>query len=145
MSDLYELQLAWELGDTLPGEVLDDLRWHMGLQGEDPLDGDLECEPLLAARGSASRIGGALFGELVRGRRGWSVTVRQEMHVEELPELHDLLRRLAAHSPSIDPVGQLRHYEDHVPELLVIQAGVVARQPLEVAESEPVAFPYDLF
>ncbi|AZQ73333.1 MULTISPECIES: hypothetical protein [Streptomyces] len=145
MSDLYELQLAWELGDTLPGEVLDDLRWHMGLQGEEPLDGDLEREPLLAARGPALRIGGVLFSELARGRRGWSVTVRQEMHAEELPELHDLLSRLAAHAPSIDPVGQLRHYEGHVPELLMVQAGAVTRQPLHLIESEAVPFSRDLF
>ncbi|MEU3354180.1 hypothetical protein [Streptomyces sp. NPDC037389] len=142
MSDLYELQLAWELGDAVPEEVLDDLRWHLGLQDVGSSDGDgSECEPLLAGRGPASRIGGVLFGALARGPRGWSVTVRQEVHAEELSELDQLLSRLAAHTAIVNgPVGQLRFYEDDAPDLLVAEAGAIARQPLRSAGSELVPF-----
>ncbi|MCA6094093.1 hypothetical protein LE181_18235 [Streptomyces sp. SCA3-4] len=142
MSDLYELQLAWELGDALPGEVLDDLRWHLGLlQDIGPLGDDVdECGPLLAARGPASRIGGFLSGELTQGQRGWSVTLRQEVHAEELPELDELLNGVAPYAPESGPVGHLRFHEDEVPDLLAVQSGVVVRQPLHPAGSELVPF-----
>ncbi|MEV4443365.1 hypothetical protein AB0K09_31090 [Streptomyces sp. NPDC049577] len=141
MSDLYELQLAWELGDTLPGELLDELRWHLGLphnqeQKQEPAPGDpAEKDPLLAGRGPASRIGGTLGSELARGRRGWSLTTRQEVHAEMLSGLHRLLKRLIAHTAATGPVGHIRFYEDDVPDLLVVHGGEILRQPLRLAGS----------
>ncbi|MEW2577395.1 hypothetical protein [Streptomyces syringium] len=144
MSDLYELQLVWELGDTVPSDVLDELRWHLGLpQDTEALtgrDGNIDQEPLLDGKGPARRIDGTLSGELVRGRHGWSLTARQERHAEELPELCALLNRLAAVSHGTGPVGQLRHYEDDIPDLLVNDSGAVVRRLLRPDDSGCVPF-----
>lgn len=142
MSDLYELQLTWELGDALPRDILDSLRWHLGLPqtaGSLPDDGAAE-EPLLASRGPALRIGGTLNGELAIGPRGWFLTARQELHAEELPELHQLMSGLATHSSPVRPVGHLRFHEDDVPDLLVVRSGTIVREQPHPASRPHIPF-----
>ncbi|MEU4208765.1 hypothetical protein AB0F13_01970 [Streptomyces sp. NPDC026206] len=135
MSDLYELQLAWELDDTLPGEVLDELRWHLGLRP--PAGSDLDREPLLALQGGALRIGGILGSEFQPGERGWYLAARQELHAQELPDLYELLSSVAPYAVTTDPVGQLRHYEDDIADLLLVHGGTVVRQPQHPADAQP--------
>ncbi|NJP82654.1 hypothetical protein HCK01_36165, partial [Streptomyces sp. AA8] len=84
MSDIYELQLALDLPGSLPETDLDLLRRHLSDEGgdaghdeDDEEAGGPETYPLLASRGPAWRIGGALVGELCRGPRGWALTARQ--------------------------------------------------------------------
>ncbi len=132
MSDLFDFELAWDLDDALPDDLLAELRWQL-----EPDPGE---ERLLSQRGPAWRIGGTLHGALVRTRRGWSLTVRQELHAECLDDLAELLARLAAHSGAEGPVGRLRFYEDEVPDLLVVRAGAMARQAPGATAREAVPF-----
>ncbi|MBT2458907.1 hypothetical protein [Streptomyces sp. ISL-86] len=145
MGDMYAVDLALDLRPSVLGAVLDDLRWHLGLTGGGAGgdgDGDFEDEadgpegamgdayPLLAERGPAWRIGGVLVGELSPTAGGWSLTVRQEVHAELLPELETLVERLARHSPTEGVIGQIRFYEEYVPELLLNRAGTLVRMAL---------------
>lgn len=136
MSDVYAVDLALDLGDFVPSAVLADLRWHLGLEadgGSGADDAVDEVFPLLSARGPASRLGGVLVGELVRTRSGWSLTARQEVHAEVLPEFDSLVGRLARNSSTEGVIGQVRFYEDDVPELLVNRSGVLVRMSLTSA------------
>ncbi|MFD4949534.1 hypothetical protein ACFVYE_47045 [Streptomyces sp. NPDC058239] len=136
MSDVYAVDIALDLRASVPSAVLADLRWHLGI--EDSADGpadDMTDEigdmfPLLAARGPAVRIGGVLVGELVPTADGWSLTARQEVHAESLPELDSLAERLAWHSGTEGVIGQIRFYEEDVPDLLVNRAGELMKLAL---------------
>ncbi|MFF4163371.1 hypothetical protein [Streptomyces sp. NPDC001741] len=138
MGDLFVVDLALDLGAATPGEFVDGLRWHLGTDAgghEDakgaPAGRPADACPLLADRGPAARTGGLLVGELSRGEKGWSLTVRQEVHAESLPDLEPLLEQLARHSRTEGVIGQIRFYEDHVPELLISEAGALVRMGLE--------------
>ncbi|MCX5343922.1 hypothetical protein [Streptomyces atratus] len=134
MSDVYAVDLALDLRASAPSAVLADLRWHLGIKdaADDPAD-DMTGEigdmfPLLAARGPAARIGGVLVGELARTADGWSLTARQEVHAESLPELDSLVVRLARNSGTEGVIGQIRFYEEDVPDLLVSRAGELVKR-----------------
>ncbi|MET9589602.1 hypothetical protein ABZY45_01355 [Streptomyces sp. NPDC006516] len=138
MGDLFVVELALDLGAATPGEVVDGLSWHLGTgpRGHEvatatPVDRLDEACPLLADRGPAARTGGLLVGELIPAEQGWSLTVRQEVHAESLPDLDPLLEQLARHSRTGGVIGQIRFYEDHVPELLISEAGTLVRMGLE--------------
>ncbi|WP_217253926.1 hypothetical protein [Streptomyces sp. AC602_WCS936] len=120
MADLYELQLTLNLPDSLPSEEVDLLHWHLG-QENGPYDGDAYDDPLLNARGPAHRIEGALVGELCPNERGWSLTVRQEVHPDEFDDLRRLVEWLGARTTSRGAIGYLRFYESTVPDVLIAQ------------------------
>ncbi|WP_327367097.1 hypothetical protein [Streptomyces sp. NBC_01217] len=132
MSDVYAVDLALDLRASVSSAVLADLRWHLGTEdaAEGSADGIGDMAPLLAERGPAMRIGGVLVGELARTADGWSLTARQEVHAELLPELDSLAERLAWHSRTEGVIGQIRFYEEEVPDLLVNRAGELMRTAL---------------
>ncbi|MEE1762019.1 hypothetical protein [Streptomyces sp. SP18BB07] len=134
MGDYYELQLSLDLPVSLPAEDLTLLRWHLGEGGDDRFgdNGDGERQgayeyPLLAQRGAARRVGGALVGELCGRERGWALTVRQEVHPDQFDDLRRLVGWLGARTSTAGVVGHVRFYEEWLPELLIVEAGVVSR------------------
>ncbi|MGW1538967.1 hypothetical protein ACWCPM_01495 [Streptomyces sp. NPDC002309] len=137
MSDVFAVDLALDLTPTAPPAVLDHLRRHLGLDDADDggeAVGDApDFVPLLAGRGPAVRIGGVLTAELLQGDGRWSLTARQEVHAEFLPELDALVEMLAFHARNEGAIGQVRFYEDDVPELLVNRAGALVRVPLQAS------------
>ncbi|MFD5001946.1 hypothetical protein [Streptomyces mutabilis] len=120
MADLYELQLTLNLPDSLPSEEVDLIRWHLG-QENGRYDGDAYDYPLLYTRGPAHRIGGALVGELCSDVKGWSLTVRQEVHPDEFDDLRNMVEWLGARTTTRGTIGYLRFYESHVPDVLIAQ------------------------
>ncbi|MFJ4837567.1 hypothetical protein [Streptomyces sp. NPDC088746] len=130
MGDMYAVELSLNLRATVPSAVVDELEWHLGTE----LTGPGDVFPLLAERGPAWRIGGLLVGELHRTDSGWALTARQEVHAECLPDLEPLLEQLARHSSTEGVIGQIRFYEDHVPELLISEAGTLVRMSLKPDE-----------
>ena len=134
---MYAVDLALDLRASVPSAVFADLRWHLGLEAGEGEDGAGDSDrdmgdmfPLLAARGPAVRIGGVLVGELVRTAGGWSLTVRQEVHAEVLPELEALAERLAWNAGTEGVIGQIRFYEDDVPDLLINRSGTLVKMAL---------------
>ncbi|MFI6089562.1 hypothetical protein [Streptomyces sp. NPDC051218] len=130
MSDLYELQLALNLPDSVSDPDIALLRWHLdGSQEASQAENFQEVEeyPLLSSTGSASRIGGALVGELQRGPCGWALAVRQEIHPDQFGELHSLLMWLAARTTTIGTIGYLRFLEADIPDVLIADSGTVRR------------------
>lgn len=120
MADLYALDLAFDLLDTTPDDVLAEVRRQLTGDG------------LLSTRGPAWRVGGMLVGEFApTDRGGWALTARQEVHEEQLPELEDLLLLLAPHVRPPGPVGRLRFYEHESPDLLVLREGRVVQLALD--------------
>jgi hypothetical protein len=145
MSDMFAVDLALDLSHTVPSAVLDTLRWHLGFNatnpGADAAEKDVEMPdavPLLSDRGPAARIGGVLTGELLDGAGHWSLTARQEIHAELLPELDSLVAMLAYNAKTEGVIGQVRFYEEDVPELLINRSGALVRMQLRAAD--PTAF-----
>lgn len=136
MSDLYELQLALDMPDSLPASDLALLRWHLGESGEESQESD--AYPLLAARGPAARIGGTLVGDLARGVRGWAFTVRQEVHPDEFDRLRELVEWIAARTSTCGNIGYLRFLEQDVPDVLIADpaSGTAQRLPLTSGSAE---------
>ncbi|MGW0779916.1 hypothetical protein [Streptomyces sp. NPDC002913] len=138
MGDMYAVDLALNLRATVPGALVGELRWHLGSapeagggpSGAPAVVAAEDVFPLLAERGPAARIGGLLTGELHRTGAGWALTARQEVHAECLPDLGPLLEQLARHSGTEGVIGQIRFYEDHVPELLISESGRLVRLSL---------------
>lgn len=144
MGDIYAVDLALNLRATVPDALVDELRWHLGTApgaGGGPSGATAggpaeevalvdDVFPLLAERGPAARIGGLLTGELHRTGAAWILTTRQEVHAESLPDLDPLLEQLARHSGTEGVIGQIRFYEDHVPELLISESGTLVRMSL---------------
>ncbi|MFJ8883789.1 hypothetical protein ACIRJR_10290 [Streptomyces sp. NPDC102402] len=148
MGDMYAVELSLNLRATVPSAFVDALERHLGTAagtggtggtGAGPAEGTAEAPadvfPLLAERGPASRIGGLLVGELHRTDGGWALTARQEVHAECLSDLGPLLEQLARHSSTEGVIGQIRFYEDHVPELLISESGTLVRMSLKPDES----------
>ncbi|GAA0918664.1 hypothetical protein [Streptomyces thermoalcalitolerans] len=139
MSDLFAVDLALDLSPTVPAAVLDVLRRHLGLDtesGESDMGDEMsDFVPLLSCRGPAKRIGGVLTGELVQGDSHWSLTARQEIHAELLPDLEELVEMLARNARTEGVIGQVRFYEDDIPELLISRSGKMVRMPLRAAEA----------
>lgn len=153
MADIYEFVITMDLRDGLSDEEIADLRWHLGL-GPQPerltivtsfpvvTDDDGQPQivddprPLLAQRGAAWKVGGALFGELVRRDEpaaGWALTARQELHPDDFDLVRTLLDWLADHAYYYGAdlaapghshfVGYLRWYEDLQPIPLTFTQG----------------------
>ncbi|MER7176030.1 hypothetical protein [Streptomyces mesophilus] len=145
MSDLFELQLSLDLpGDLSDGE-LSVLRRQLGAEDRDP-PGDMDDPdnwPLFCDRGPATRIGGTLTGDLQHGRRGWSLTVRQEVHPDGFSQLDSLLTWLGARTTTIGTVGSLRFLEDHVPDLFIADAGSITRVTLKQQQAAATLLPYE--
>ncbi|POX41710.1 hypothetical protein C3486_08515 [Streptomyces sp. Ru73] len=135
MGDLYVVDVSLDLRPSVPEAILDDLRWQLGLTGseEESEDAGADEYPVWTGRGPARRIGGVEVGELVQGPNGWAVTVRQEVHAEMMPEVEALIDRLAHHSDTAGVIGQIRFFEDELPELLLNDAGSVVKRPLRYA------------
>lgn len=120
MADLYALDLAFDLLDTTPDDVLTEVRRQLTGAG------------LFSPRGPAWRVGGMLVGEFAPADRGgWALTARQEVHEEQLPDVEDLLLLLAPHIRPPGPVGRIRHYENEAPDLLVLREGRVVQLALD--------------
>jgi hypothetical protein len=137
MSDLFAVDLALDLSPAVPGAVLDTLRWHLGLDATDDTDvaDDMpDLVRLLSGRGPATRIGGVQTGELLQSTDHWSLTARQEIHAEFLPELDSLVEMLAYNAKTEGVIGQVRFYEEDVPELLINRSGTLVRMPLRAAD-----------
>ncbi|MFE7712208.1 hypothetical protein ACFU6I_42145 [Streptomyces sp. NPDC057486] len=136
MSDVYAVDFALDLQASVPSSILADLRWHLGIEAadesgaEDPVGEMGDMFPLLAARGPAVRIGGVLVGEFTRTASGWSLTARQEVHAELLPELDSLAERLAWNSSTEGVIGHIRFYEEDVPDLLINRSGRLVKMSL---------------
>ncbi|MFF0289244.1 hypothetical protein [Streptomyces sp. NPDC005262] len=139
MSDVYAVDFALDLQSSVPSSVLADLRWHLGIEAagesraEDPVGELGDVFPLLAARGPARRIGGVLVGELTRTAGGWSLTARQEVHAELVPELDLLAERLAWNSSTEGVIGQIRFYEEEIPDLFINRSGALVKASLALA------------
>ncbi|MFF1839553.1 hypothetical protein ACFVXE_36100 [Streptomyces sp. NPDC058231] len=73
------------------------------------------------------------MGELVRTAGGWSLTARQEVHAELLPELDSPAERLAWHSSTEEVIGHIRLYEEDVPDLLINRSGRLVKTSLAPA------------
>ena len=156
MSDLHDLLLVLDLRADVSAEEIGELRWHLGLSpaparltivtdyDEVVLDDDGEPArdaagailvesapyPLLAARGPARRMSGALVGTVEPREGGWALTVRQEMHPDEFDHLDQLLAWLAARLlfAGTHFVGYLRHLEDaSAGEVLTVTDGELVR------------------
>lgn len=126
MADTFEVQLALDLPHTLPPPDVALLRWHLGDESEGRPDGARTYEyPLCAERGPARHIGGLQVADLRPTADGWSLTTRQELHPDCLTDLRALLTWLAPRTTTTGPIGHLRFYEDHVPTLLIADAGTV--------------------
>ncbi|WNM30022.1 hypothetical protein RKE30_06205 [Streptomyces sp. Li-HN-5-11] len=139
MSDLFAVDLALDLSPTVPAAVLDRLRRHLGFDvGGDERDAGDETPdfvPLLDRRGPAARIGGVLTGELVQGNGHWSLTARQEIHAELLPDLDELAEMLARNAKVGGVIGQVRFHEEDIPELLINRSGALVKLRLREADS----------
>ncbi|MET7717598.1 hypothetical protein [Streptomyces sp. NPDC005407] len=136
MGDLYVVDVSLNLPTSVPDTVLSDLRWNLGhadAAGEDTCPDEF---PLWAARGPAKRIYGVQIGELIQSYPGWHLTVRQEVHAESLPDVEALIERLAHHSNTEGIIGQIRFFEEDVPDLLINSSGTLVKIPLRYSESE---------
>ncbi|MFF0553409.1 hypothetical protein ACFYUL_31110 [Streptomyces sp. NPDC004311] len=121
MADLYALDLAFDLLEGTPDAVLTEVRRQL-----------VAPDGLLGERGPAWRVGGMLVGEFAANERGgWSLTIRQELHAEQLPEMEDFLVALAPHIRPPGPVGRIRHHEHESPDLLVLREGRVLQLALD--------------
>ncbi|WP_150494482.1 hypothetical protein [Streptomyces kanamyceticus] len=140
MSDIYAFDLALDLPESTPQDVLTTVRWHLGQEqspdGTSSDDDELDTFPLWAARGASHRIGGALWGSLVQGSRGWSLSVRQEIHAEDLPDLKSLVERLVHHVTQEGLIGQVRFHENEMPDLLCKRNGALVQFALRGWEAE---------
>lgn len=131
---MYALDLTLDPRDSVPGAVMADLRWHLGVaDAPEDVEEVEDAYPLLAAGGPAMGIGGVLAGELVRKADGWSLTARQEVHAELLPDLDSLLERLAWPSGTEGTIGFPRFCEEDVPDLLINRSGTLAKECLTSA------------
>ncbi|MGV4891379.1 hypothetical protein ACSR0Z_33305 [Streptomyces viridosporus] len=130
MADIYELQLALDLPDSLPSQDLALLRWHLGEEGGRGDDG--YAYPLWGDRGPALRIGGVLVGELRSDGSGWALTVRQEAHPDEFDDLRRMVLWLGARTTTVGIIGYLRFHEAHLPDVLIARSGAVHRATLRV-------------
>ncbi|KFG10500.1 MULTISPECIES: hypothetical protein [Streptomyces] len=131
MADIYAVDVSMNLAATLPDAVLSELRRHLGHEGtDDGVADDCDDHPVWAARGPARRIGGVLIGELVRTDRGWALAVRQEVHAETMPQVDSLIEVLASHSTTEGAIGQIRFYEDEIPDLLLNRSGELMKVSL---------------
>ncbi|WP_374775136.1 hypothetical protein OG756_21760 [Streptomyces sp. NBC_01310] len=154
MSDLYELMIAVDLRDEVSETERAELSWHLGIgprpenlsivtrfpvvvEDDDgiPVIED-DPHPLLAGRGAASRVGGALCSALASRadlpRKGWSLMSRQELHPDEFEQVGELLCWLAARAhythlrgDGAIGIGFLRFYEAEVPDVLRVENGQV--------------------
>jgi hypothetical protein len=137
MSDVFAVDLALDLSPIVPDAVLAHLRRHLETDSADDDGGEMDWPdfvPLLAERGPAAHIGGLLTGHLHQGPHHWSLTARQEIHAELLPELVALAEMLAFNAGTDGVIGQVRFYEDEIPELLVNRSGTLVKMPLREAE-----------
>ncbi|MEU0454709.1 hypothetical protein ABZ322_17155 [Streptomyces sp. NPDC006129] len=137
MSDVFAVDLALDLSPNLPDAVLAHLRRHLEADSADDDSDEVDWPdfvPLLADRGPAAHTGGLLTGDLHRGPHHWSLTARQEIHAELLPELVALAEMLAFNARTDGVIGQVRFYEDEIPELLVNRSGTLVKVPLREAE-----------
>ncbi|MFE9633192.1 hypothetical protein [Streptomyces sp. NPDC006463] len=75
------------------------------------------------------------MAELARTANGWALTVRYEIHAELMPDFDSLAERLACHSDTEGPIGQIRFYEEDVPEMLINRSGTLVRLPLAPKET----------
>jgi hypothetical protein len=134
---MFAVDLALDLSPAVPEAVLAHLRRHLEDDSTDDAMDEADRPdfvPLPAGRGPATRIGGLLTGELLQGPDHWSLTARQEIHAELLPDLTALAEVLAFHARAEGVIGQVRFYEDDVPELLVNTSGTLVSMPLRAAE-----------
>ncbi len=145
MSDLYELQLSLDLPSDLSNDELKSLRWHLGAEGHEHPDeqDDPNNWPLFCYRGPATRIGGILTGDLHHGPRGWSLTVRQEVHPDGFSHLDSLLTWLGARTTTLGTVGYLRFLEDHLPDLFIADARLITRVTVKQQQAEATLLPYE--
>ncbi len=155
VSDIHELMIAVDLRDEISERELVELSWHLGIgprperlsivtdfpvvvvddSGIPVIEDD--PQPLLAARGAASRVGGVLCSALASRadlpRKGWSLMSRQEIHPDEFEKVGELLCWLAARAHATHVLGDgavgigfLRFYEAEVPDVLQVESGRVA-------------------
>ncbi|EFL16725.1 hypothetical protein [Streptomyces sp. C] len=138
MADLYALELALTLAASTPEPVLALIRDHMEPYAEDAdsdsdSDGDEYVPPpfkVLAERGPAYRVGGECTAALTRTPTGWTLTARQEIHTENLPDAEQFLDALTPHLTTPEaPLGTLRFYEDPAPKPITPNASGAVRLP----------------
>ncbi|MEU9718245.1 hypothetical protein [Streptomyces sp. NPDC047976] len=138
MADLHALELALTLDPSTPEPVLALIREHMEPYDWDAEDADAEYTeegeyihpPLkvLAYHGPAHRVGGECTADLTRTPAGWTLTARQEIHTETLPDVEQFLEALTPHltTPGA-PLGTLRFYENTDPEPITPDASGAVR------------------
>ncbi|RAY13154.1 hypothetical protein DPM19_21940 [Actinomadura craniellae] len=157
MGDFYDFFLTLNLRPVLSAAELAELRWHLGLgpqpaeltiltdfpevvldeNGKAEVDdnGDWRVEnaprPVLARRGAAWRLGGALFSLLEPRTEGWALTTRQELHPDEYQHVDRLLDWLGSRANSDFGcyAGYERFYEeDTITRRLVIEDSTIRRR-----------------
>jgi hypothetical protein len=127
MADTFEVQLTLDLPGTLTPREVALLRWHLGDGTEARPEGPNAYEyPLWAERGPARHVGGLQVADLSPAAHGWSLTARQELHPDCFPDLRALLEWLGPRTTTVGPIGHVRFHEDHVPTVLIAQAGAVS-------------------
>ncbi|MFD3437551.1 hypothetical protein ACFWU3_08600 [Streptomyces sp. NPDC058685] len=119
MSDHYEVVFSCFLRDDTPASVMNDLRWHLGMDAEDPEDlDDGQLRPLLAPGNDNSRIPGGDIVSLRRTVQGftqsgeryeWELFARNDWIDDSMLYLRDLLDLLAPH---IAHPGYGGHFRD---------------------------------
>ncbi|WP_329021926.1 hypothetical protein [Streptomyces sp. NBC_01423] len=150
MADIYELFMALDLREGIPDEEVAELRWHLG-SGDRPEalrivaafpqvvgdDGEAVVddlpEPLMAGRGRAWKIGGALVSLLEQAPdMAGTLTVRQEVHPDDFDIIGELLRWLAGQvddrhrgADGAVHLGWTRFFEADRFEALVVRENVV--------------------
>lgn len=171
MADAYELLINADLPDDLSETELAELRWHLGL-GPEPPECTIVTEfpqeffdehgepatyepgaagswveekvPALAERGSAWRIGGALFAALERRddsepRPGWALTCRQELHPDGFDGPTACIRWLQRRipEPHFDLRVYWRFYEDPLLEPTLVEEGALATRQTVTRRPSP--------
>jgi hypothetical protein len=119
MSDHYEIVISCFLDDNTPEDVLDTLRWHLGLIEQRPaqLDEDAAPYPFLNPDHDSPRLPGGEIARLQRQTRGftaagdlhaWGIYARTYYLDDDLGEVFTVLDLLAPHVSNQGYGGHIR-------------------------------------
>lgn len=135
MSDYYDLFLSVELRPGLPDEVMYEIRWHLGLVDEPPVqfqalpDDDWYFEqpvPLFSGLSESHAFDGVDVAVMLSttnriypdGQQRSLLTVRQCVHEDVLGWVLELTEWIASQSTAIGWIGFLRYDQDPAPDLM---------------------------
>jgi len=128
----YEVVFSLFLRDDTPSEVLDELRWHVGVSDQQPATSAIDTDyPLM--RPGESRLPGGDVAILQRQYRyddahgvehhAWGLYVRLFMLDDDLGQTADIATWLAPYADEDGYIGSFREVADEQPTLLLIRDG----------------------